>query len=78
MTIKVTVQSTPKNRISINKQNRETVRTIGVSTTVPVNKLRNLVDVDSTSLDDGETVVYDSDTNQFIIKELPRVNGGTF
>jgi hypothetical protein len=78
MTIKVTVQSTPKNRISINKQNRETVRTIGVSTTVPVNKLRNLVDVDSSSLDDGETVVYDSDTNQFIIKELPRVNGGTF
>lgn len=78
MAIRATINSIPKTKVSINKQSRETIRSVGVSATVPVNQLRNMTDVDATSLDNGETVVYDSDTNQFVVKELPRINGGNF
>lgn len=74
MAIRATINSIPKSRISINKQDRETVRSVGVGG----NRLRSLLDVDATSLDNGETLVYDSNTDQFIIKDLPRVDGGNF
>lgn len=43
-----------------------------------LSKLRNLVDVDSSDLDNNEIVVYDEARDKFVVKELPIVNGGTF
>jgi hypothetical protein len=75
MGINVTVNSNPVNRIAINSQKRDTIRTVSVA---PVSSLAGLSDVDATSLDNNETVVYDSSSGKFIIKELPVINGGSF
>lgn len=81
MGVKVTVNSVPKNRISINNQQKKTVRTVNV---IPpnifeqTNELRTLTDVNATDLDNNEVLVYDEATDKFVIKELPVLNGGTF
>jgi hypothetical protein len=75
MGTKVTVTSTPKNRVSINNQQRSIIRSIGISSG---NKLSGLIDVDASSPDNNDTLVYDSATGKYVIKELPIVNGGTF
>ena len=77
MAVKVTVLSTPKNRISINKQDRKQIRSVGVS---PENAstLSGLKDVDASDPDNNETLVYDEATGKYVIKTLPIVNGGTF
>lgn len=77
MAVKVTVLSTPKNRISINKQDRKQVRSVGI---VPENAstLSGLKDVDASDPDNNETLVYDEATGKYVIKTLPIVNGGTF
>lgn len=81
MGVKVTVNSVPKNRISINNQQKKVVRTVNV---IPPNafenisELRNLTDVNATDLDNNEVLVYDEATDKFVIKELPVLNGGTF
>lgn len=41
-------------------------------------QLVTLTDVDATSLDNNETLVYDEQTGKFVVKELPIINGGTF
>jgi len=74
MGTKVTVITPSKNRVSINNQQRATIRTVGVST----NKLSGLLDVDASSPDNNDTLVYDSATGKYVIKELPLINGGTF
>lgn len=78
MAIRATISSVPKNRISINKQDRETVRTIAISAEQIKNQLRNLDDVNATNLTDGNTVVYDQASDKFVVEELPKLNGGTF
>ena len=77
MATKVTVISTPKNRVAINNQVRQTVRTVGV---IPetVNTLRGLSDVDASDLDNNEILVYDEVQNKFVIKTIPEVDGGSF
>ena len=81
MGVKVTVNSVPKNRISINNQQKKVVRTVNV---IPpnafenINELRNLTDVNAADLDNNEVLVYDEATDKFVIKELPVLNGGTF
>jgi hypothetical protein len=73
----IIVRTTPKNRISINTPKQTSVKTLtgsGQST----NRLRNLVDVDGSSLNNNETVVYDEARDEFVVKELPIVNGGEF
>jgi tRNA splicing ligase len=69
MSGKITVTTTPKNRITINN------RTGGVGS---VDTLVQLKDVDATSLDNNETIVYDEASGKFIIKQLPIINGGAF
>lgn len=76
MGFKVLVTSTPKNRVSINSQQRETIRTVGVSP--PAGSLSNLQDVDATDADNNETLVYDAASGKYVVKELPVLNGGTF
>lgn len=78
MAVKATVISTTKNRVSINNTQRAKVRTIAITPSSNVNALRNLSDVDATSLANNNTLVYDSASDKFIVKELPVINGGTF
>lgn len=80
MGVKVTVNSIPKNRISINNQQKKTVRTVNIipPTAFDVTQLRTLTDVNATDLDNNEVLVYDEATDKFVIKELPVLNGGTF
>jgi hypothetical protein len=74
MSIKVFVSSTPKNRVSINTPQRNTVRTLytGVST------LSALYDVDASDPDNNEVLVYDSTQDKYVIKTLPIVDGGSY
>lgn len=79
MSIRVTVNSVPKNRVSINTQQRETVRTIGITpNTVSLSSLGSLSDVDATHPANNYTLVYDSARGKYVVEELPIVNGGTF
>jgi hypothetical protein len=80
MAVKVTVNSSSPNRVSINNQQRTTIRTVGIAAQEAniINRIVNLVDVDATSLDNNETLVYDEATDKFVVKELPNINGGTF
>jgi hypothetical protein len=79
MTVKVTVVSTSKNRVSINNPQRAEIRTVGIIPSIPlVNSLRGLVDVNASNLANNNTIVYDSASDKFIVKELSVLNGGTF
>lgn len=78
MGVKVNVVSTPKNRISINNQQRKTIRTVGVGAINAVDELIDLKDVDATDVDNNETLVYDEVSGKFVVKVIPIINGGTF
>jgi hypothetical protein len=77
MSIKVTVNSVPKTRVSINNQQRETIRTVGILPSI-TNKLEDLIDVDASDADDNETLVYDATTGKYVVREIPIINGGDF
>jgi hypothetical protein len=68
----------PQIRVSIKGQQRDTIRTVGIQPNQLVNSLRGLDDVNATSLDQNDTIVYDSQTDSFIVQRLPVINGGTF
>lgn len=80
---KITVITQPKNRISINNSQRSQIKNVnvigasGVSASGVVN-FTELHDVDATSVDNNETVVYDEVSGKFVVKELPIINGGVF
>jgi hypothetical protein len=78
MSIKVTVNSVPKTRISINNQQRETIKTVGIAPPTTINRLDQLLDIDASSPDDNDTLVYDSTSGKYVVRELPIVNGGDF
>ena len=78
MAIRVTVNSVPKNRVSINTRKVETVRSIGVAPPQSERFLSTLLDVDASDPDNNETLVYDAATGKYVVKELPVLNGGTF
>lgn len=81
MGMKVTINSVPRNRISINNRQQKTIRTVSVPPALPENAIDTLVelkDVDSSSIDNNETVVYDDISGKFVVKVLPIINGGTF
>jgi len=75
MATKVTVTTSPGNRISINNQKREIIRTVGVGSATNIGSLN---DVDASDPDNNEVLVYDEATGKYIVRELPIVNGGTF
>jgi hypothetical protein len=78
MGIKVLVNSTGSNRVSINNQNRKTVRTIGISSQSQIDTLAELRDVDASDPDHNETLVYDSTLQKYVVKTLPVVDGGSY
>lgn len=65
-------------RVSVNNQQRLTVRSVAVSQSgsAPTN-LSQLQDVDATDADDGETLVYDSANSKFVVKTID-IDGGSF
>jgi len=79
MAIKVTLVSDTKNRISINNQQRKTVRTVAVTPDLSsISTLGSLSDVNATDPNENETLVYDEATGKYIVKILPNISGGTF
>ncbi len=77
MGTKVLINSTTPNRVSINNQQRTTVRTVAVASS-QVNRLSLLTDVDASDADNNEVLVYDETLNKYVIKTIPAVDGGTF
>jgi hypothetical protein len=78
MGIKVLVNSVGSNRVSINNQQRKTVRTVGISASSQVDTLAELRDVDASDPNNNETLVYDSATQKYVIKTLPVIDGGSY
>lgn len=78
MAIKVSVVTPAKNRISINNQERKTIRSVGLAAESGVDTLVALNDVDASDVDNNETLVYDETTGKFVVKTLPIINGGTY
>lgn len=78
MALKVTVNSVSPNRISINNQQRTTVRAVGIATPANINSLAQLSDVDATDPDNNETLVYDATTQKYVVKTLPLIDGGSY
>jgi hypothetical protein len=80
MGIKAYISSTGGSRVSINNQQRQTVRTVGVQadTSSLIGTLAALTDVDATDPNNNEVLVYDEASGKYVIKELPVINGGTF
>lgn len=78
MAIKVTVNSVPTTRVSVNNQQRETIRTVGVGVGITAPSIGSLTDVDASSKNDNDALIYDASTGKFIVKEIPVLNGGTF
>lgn len=74
MATKVTVVTSPRNRISINNQERTLIRSVGISGT----SLAGLTDVDVSAASQNDTLVYEESVGKFVAQELPVVNGGTF
>jgi hypothetical protein len=79
MAVKVTLVSDAKNRISINSQQRKTVRTVSVTPDLSsISTLGSLSDVNATDPNENETLVYDEASGKYIVKTLPNISGGTF
>lgn len=79
MAVKVTLVSDRKNRVSINNQNRTSIRTVSITPDLSsVGSLSVLTDVDASNPNNNETLVYDEASGKYVVKELPIINGGTF
>lgn len=80
MGVKVTVNSVPKNRISINNQQKKTIKTVALAAGVIGNSptLAGLTDVDASDPDNNETLVYDEASGKYVVKVLPNLDGGIF
>ena len=78
MTTKVTVNTSPGNRVSVNTQQRTTVRTVGVSSGggggEGITNFSQLQDVIAVNPANNDTVVYDSVTGKYTVKPLPVSN----
>jgi hypothetical protein len=66
---KITVTTTPKNRILINTFN---------GAGGGAQKLVQLKDVDASNIANNDTIVYNEASGKFVVEELPIVNGGEF
>lgn len=79
--MKITVTTPPANRVSINTQQRTTVKTVGIG---PggigngVDTLEELLDVDASGAGNNEVLVYNETTSKYEIKPIPAIDGGTF
>lgn len=67
-----------KVRVSINNQNRENIRTVGVGPVTGVTRLSQLTDVNVANPQNNHALIYDSAAGKFVSKEIPVINGGNF
>lgn len=82
MSDKITVVTTPKNRISINTPQSGSIKVIsgagGGGGGVGIRHFADLLDVDATNVQANNTVVYDAASGKYKVEELPVINGGEF
>ena len=79
MAVKVTISTPITNRVSIQSDRRNVIRTVNVLPSVgDVSSLNALSDVVINNPTDNEVLVYDEDISQFTNKTLPILNGGEF
>ena len=82
MATRVLITTPPGNRVVVNAQRQKVIRSVGLApsgTQIEAStQLRDLTDVNATSIDNNDTLVYDSSTDKFIVKVLPDINGGDF
>ena len=82
MTDKIKVITQPANRIVINNPQDQikSVKVVGATQvgTAGVQSLGQLIDVDTSHPTEGDTLVYDEATHKYVIKVLPKVDGGVF
>lgn len=79
MAVKVTISTPITNRVSIQSDKRNVIRTVNVLPSVgDVSSLNALSDVIITNPTNNEVLVYDEDISQFTNKTLPILNGGDF
>ena len=73
----ITVRTTPKSRISINNGGTKKliVNTGGADNIDTIAELR---DVDASDADTDETLVFDSVTQKYVVKTIPRIDGGSY
>ena len=77
----ITVRTTPKNRISINSGGTKKLIVNTGGSSLPsgaIDTITELKDVDASDVDNNETLVYDDVVGKFVVKTLPRLDGGTF
>lgn len=80
MGIQVSLRQSPGiSQIALKQIPQTIVRTIGIGySSNSSTQLRNLSDVDSTDMDNNETVVYNIATDKFEVKPLVIIDGGEF
>lgn len=79
MAVKVSISTPITNRVSIQSDKRNVIRTVNVLPAVSErNNLDSLSDVVITNPTNNEVLVYDEDISQFTNKTLPILNGGDF
>lgn len=71
MGTKITVTSRPKNRVQINTR-------MGAGGASAIDTIAELRDVDASDADTDETLVFDSVTQKYIVKTLPKIDGGSY
>lgn len=69
---------TDKIKVSINNQQRTTVRSVGTAALTTVTRLSQLSDVNATNPDNNEVLVYESATQTYVVKTLPTIDGGSY
>mgnify|MGYP003337029219 CR=1 FL=1 len=83
MPINVKVAQNLQTRVRFSTNNTPIVIKTGLTGVGGVNLLRNLYDVDMTVPDSGNILVYDADTQKFVLESpneanLTLIDGGTF
>lgn len=64
---------------TVQLSNPKTVAVVSpITTGAGVSSLSQLTDVDTSSPDNNEVLVYDATTNKYVIKTIPVLQGGTF
>ena len=64
---------------TVQLSNPKTVAVVSpIATGAGVSSLSQLTDVDTSSPDNNEVLVYDATTNKYVIKTIPVLQGGTF
>jgi len=74
---KITVFSKSSNRVLINTNQRQQVKSVN-QVGPSINTLSKLQDIDASDADNNEVLVYDEASGKYVVKELPIINGGTF